>query len=140
MNQRFIVLLALIALGVIGGTVKFEDKEETCFVLATRGINNRNDEISEHLAKYSELVEQDYKNKIIEDAFNYCMGEISVKEIKKLGGTKIRPFEMYEHLVKVKIDKYRMKDELVCEEGFNDYKVEIAKRVAMKSMERGPDL
>ncbi|OMJ81127.1 hypothetical protein SteCoe_18491 [Stentor coeruleus] len=140
MKQNFITLLALLALSVTAGTIKFEDKEETCFVLATRGISNRADEVTNHLSKYPEFVEQDYKNKLIEDAFNYCMEEITVKEAKKFRGTKIRPYEMYEHLVNVAIDKYRIKEELACKEGFNDYKVEIAKRVAMKSLERGPDL
>jgi len=120
--------------------LKNEDKEETCFVLATRAVVNREPEWREILKARPSVPEQTLRNKLIEDSFNFCMKAISPDEVKKFGGTRQRSYKSYAYLVDVAYDGYLGDKKIQQNKKFEDRKIEIAKRVAIRSIERPNEL
>lgn len=120
---------------------RFEEKEETCFVLATRGASNRLPEITKYIeSRYPELNEQDLRMKLTEDAYDFCMQHITSKEIKHFEGTRLREYSEYSHLVKIPLSQYTPASDLSNSIKFSSNRVTIAKRVAMKSLQGKRDL
>ena len=133
------VLLSLSIL-VLVQSAKNDEKEETCFVLGTRAVVNREKEWKAILEARPKLTEQSLRNKLVEDSYNFCMKNIKNDEIKKYGGTKVRDYKTYKHLVDVSFEKYKGNTVINPDPLFETRKIDIAKRVAMKSIERGNEL
>jgi hypothetical protein len=136
MRKIFIVILCFL----LCQAVKIEDKEETCFVLATRAVVNRESEWNKILKSRPSVSEQTLRNTLIEDSFNFCMKKISPEEVKKFGGTQMRSYKSYAYLVDVAYEKYLGDSKIQQNKKFEDKKIEIAKRVAIKSIEQSNEL
>jgi hypothetical protein len=117
-----------------------QDKEEVCFVLATRASTQREEEIKAHAEANPKLEEKKIKERLIEDGFNLCISSITPKETQLLSGTKIRPYDTYSHLVSVSLDKYKKPKNLEISKKFYDNRINIGKRIALKSMRTPTDL
>jgi hypothetical protein len=116
---------------------KNDEKEETCFVLGTRAVVNREKEWKEILVARPKVTEQALRNKLVEESFNFCMKTIKNEDIKKFGGTRVRDYNSYKHLVDISYEKYKGNIVINPDPLFETRKIDIAKRVAIKSMERG---
>lgn len=131
--KKFFILFCLF---LLTQGVKIEDKEETCFVLSTRGVMTREGEWRKILKANPSVTEQTLRNVLVEDTFNYCMQNINPEEVKKFSGTQNRRYETFAYLVDVPYEKYFDAANIKKNSKFEDKKVEIAKRVAIKSLER----
>lgn len=86
------------------------------------------------------VTEQTLRNVLVEDTFNYCMQSISPEEVKKFSGMQNRQYKTFAYLVDVPYEKYFDKENVKKNSKFEERKVEIAKRVAIKSLERPNNL
>lgn len=117
----------------------YENKEETCLTLASRSVQERTKEISACLLENPLFVRKDLVNKLTEDAYDLCMSLITIQEIKKLQGISQKPYAWYSHLVNAPLH-YKTQADLQVTSNFADYRIEISKRIAMKSISLDRDL
>ena len=120
---------------------KFQKKEETCLVLASRSIKEREKEITQFLSKHPSFDKKDLSDKLTEDSYDFCMSLITIKEISSLGGIATRPYSTYSHLVSVPLEKtYKTAKDLKVSSTFSEYRVEVSKRIAMSSISLDKEL
>ena len=117
----------------------YENKEETCLTLASRGVQERAGEITDFLLEKPLFLKKDLANKLTEDAYDLCMSLITIQEIKKLQGISQKPYAWYSHLVNAPLH-YKTQADLQVTSNFADYRIEISKRIAMKSISLDRDL
>lgn len=117
----------------------YEDKENFCYILATRSLRERKNEVLAYLKLHPHLTEPAIKPKLLEDAFNTCMSEKSLDDIPD-DSQIFQSYSNYAPFAHVPLEKYTTFQDLKLNPEFTQKKGEILRKTMMKPRHLAPDL
>ncbi|OMJ84546.1 hypothetical protein SteCoe_14356 [Stentor coeruleus] len=119
--------------------ITFEEKENFCYILATRSLRERKGEIADHIKLHPHLSEPAIKPKLLEDAFYTCMGEKSLDDIPE-DSQIFNSYSNYASFAYVPLEKYTTFQDLKLTPEFTKKKGDILRMSMMKPRLLVPDL
>lgn len=114
-------------------------KEDSCYLLSSYLVRERQGEISAHLKAYPHLKEPELRFKVIELGYYECMEKINQEQVKVLKNNNKREFSKYSSLVQAKISHLVSLKEVKLTADFMKKKQEIGKRISF-TKKSGADL
>lgn len=126
----FLLMLSLVY------AAKNDDKEDSCYLLASHLIRERMDEISDFMFERKHLREPEVRMKIIEDSFYHCLSLITDEQARDIANNDRKEYTKYKKLVDIPIGDYKSIQDTKTSKEFKKLVSTISKRKSFTKKRR----